>query len=1022
MYKKIISLTLSAALLLGSGVLSEGSAGKMTSAITITAEAADPVIYNGDTMTEFSSRTAKSVAQKYTDAYYAGKSYNDNDPSSYYSSAPSLRSPYSQGTLSSDTLKCMQEMTSFYRWLVGNKPLTVDCVNDPSLQYQALDRNFQFGHTISNSSKPADMSQELWNKGFECKHNILAGGFTPLGAVKGWINEGYHLVDTDSSKIGWTSLGHRAIMLNPDHIDQQFGYCGTIGVGKCDFDTAVSSYQPFYAFPSPGYVPTDCINPAESAWSVGLDLNKIRITNTSNVKVTVTNLKTGTSYTCTKANGKLYFPDELDYIGFVQPNDYNKNENKYESNYKVVITGLTDKATSKAAQIQYTVKFFNVKDYSASTIKKAGLDFEKILIYSDSFDGTDSLKKLGACIPQTISITNEFGNTAKVKTKGEWVLDEANKCWYNSVDPSDVPVKFTDTNGLLKKIKISYAYTDDENCAYNTLTINPSKPAEGASVKFSIFRAYYTKESSLLCQLAKNDNGDYYCKKTYDSQTSPEFDKTNSSGANHYYNIKATAQDSGQYISIYYSTDDYWKEAYVCIMPRTLTVTESEHHFVATKTVAPTCTEQGYTLYTCTSCSQTKKADFVAAKGHNWSGWTTVEQPTCSKQGTQKKTCSVCGESQTQSIATTSHSYTTKTVAPTCTEKGYTLHTCKICGYSFKDSYVTEKGHKWGGWTTVPATVTTAGSKTHTCSVCGKKETETIDKLSLRLAGNDRYETAFKIADRLRSENGGAAFSTIIIASGADFADALSAAYLAKVKNAPILITAPSMTDTVVSYIKKNAAANATIYIIGGNKAVSPQTETKLKGMKIKRLAGSDRFETNIAVLKEAKVTNEEILVASGLNYADALSASAVGKPILLVAGKSLTDKQQKYLSGISSTTATIVGGTAAVSNDIEKQVKKNFKSVSRLGGSDRFATSVLVAKKYFKNPGTLIIASGMNFPDGLCGGPIAMYYKSPLILTVKTDYSAAKAYALSIKATGAVTLGGKTVIPDSTVKGILNK
>ena len=1330
MIKKITSLALSAALFLGSGALSQDIADELFQTFTINAEAASTVVYNGDTMTEFSSRTAQSVAKKYTDAYYAGASYVDNDPSTYYSTPAAVeKAPYNQGVLTADTLKCMQEMTNFYRWLVGNKTLAADCKPNASLQYQALDRNFQFDHIISNDSKPADMPQSLWDKGFKCDHNVISIGFTPLGAIKGWVNEGYELYPQGSTTPKWTELGHRVSMLHPDHTDQQFGYSGNVGVGKADPSTSVSSYQPFYAFPSPGFVPSDCITAENCAWSVAPYKGKIVVKDQSKVKVTVTNLTTNESYTCTKENGKLKFEGN-DFIGFVQPTDFNKKTMKYEANYKVVVTGLTDKATSNPAQIQYTVKFFDAKDHAASAVTKAGLNFNRLIIYNDTFDSTDSLKKLGACLPLYVTIANEFGNKAKVKTKGMWILDEANSCWYNSVEPSNIPVKFKDSKGILDRIEIKYTYSDDPNNQWNTLSLSPASPKEGAEVKFEVY-TNYGYECSALCQIVKNDNGSYICRKTYSSLTSPEFKGVNE--GSHLYYMNATPEDSGQYISIYYTLDDYWKDAYVCTSARTLTVnhsyeqisskpatctkngeikykcsvcgktytetlpmlehsytgkivdptcteqgytlytcsncgdtlkgnytpalghiltsgttvpatctedgytiytctrcgekvkanyvaatghswsewkqtqqascaqngiktrscsvcgqTETEetprfghdyemkadvaptcteqgytpfvckncgdvkktnlvdalghsyskwtqtkapscsaegseqrtcsrcknieiqpvpklaHTLSATKTVPPTCTEQGYTLYTCSVCGESVQDKFVAAKGHSWGKWTTTTQPTCEKEGVQTRTCSVCGESETLPVETTEHKYTKKTVAPTCTEKGYTLYTCKVCGYTTKSNFVTENGHSWGKWITLEeATCQTEGTKKRTCSVCGESETmttaktqhkyvskvvsptcmekgytlhtckicgdnykdnytdttdhkfgkwitdeatpvhtgetyrlctvcgekqteKTYEKISLRLAGSNRFDTALCIADRLRKENGGKAFENIIIASGMDFADALSATYLSKVKNAPILITAKadSTMNNVVDYIKKNADAKASIYIVGGEGAVPKEMEKKLRGYTVKRLAGANRYLTNIEVLKEANVTNENILVASGMDYADALSASAVGLPILLVAGKAkkLTKDQTDYLSTISSTKAIVIGGEGAVSKDISKQLKDSFKSVSRLGGANRFETSVLVAEKFFKDPPTIALAYGLNYPDGLCGGPLAMAYGCPLILTVSKNCTAAKEYAAKIKAASTVTFGGPTLITDDALKLILGK
>ena len=461
----------------------------------------------------------------------------------------------------------------------------------------------------------------------------------------------------------------------------------------------------------------------------------------------------------------------------------------------------------------------------------------------------------------------------------------------------------------------------------------------------------------------------------------------------------------------------------VCKATETKPVAKLTHKYTS-KTTAPTCTAQGYTTYTCTLCGDSYNDNFKNATGHSWGEWKTTAAAECEKDGTQTRQCKNCTEKQTQTLGKLGHSYTSKTVQPTCTEQGYTEYTCTRCTHSYKDSYKQALGHAFGDWVTVDATVTKEGTKTRKCKSCSQTETLTLPKPSIRLYGNTRFDTAFAIADRLKKENGGKAFENIIIASGTDFADALSATFLAKKKNAPILITskADSAMANVAVYVKENAKKGATVYIIGGESAVSAQMERKLGGFTVKRLAGRNRYLTNLAVLKETKLTNEELLVAFGGNYADALSSSAVGKPIFLVAGSGLTADQKAYLSTLRSTTATIIGGTGAVSAGIEKELKKTFKTVSRLGGSNRYATSVLVAEKYFDNPPTIALAYGLNFPDGLCGGPLAMTYKCPLILTVSNNYTAAKAYAKQIKTTNTVTFGGPSLITDAALKGILGK
>ena len=456
-------------------------------------------------------------------------------------------------------------------------------------------------------------------------------------------------------------------------------------------------------------------------------------------------------------------------------------------------------------------------------------------------------------------------------------------------------------------------------------------------------------------------------------------------------------------------------------------------HNLTTTVVKPTCTAKGYTLHKCTRCSYSFQSDFTDMIDHSWGAWTVTKQPTATTTGTKERTCSVCKKKETATIPVTTHthSYTTKVVAPTCTAQGYTLHTCSSCGDSYKDTYKNALGHSYSNTVYAPTPIK-QGYTLHKCTRagCGYNYSDNYTaKATIRLSGKNRYETAMNIADQLKKENNNAAFQSIIIASGTSFADALSASYLAKVKNSgntPILLVAnaDSIMDSVVAYVKKNAASSATIYLVGGEGVVPKAMVTKLNanGFKnVKRLAGRTRYLTNIEVLKEAGVTNQELLVASGMDYADALSASAVGKPILLVASTGLTAEQQTYLKTLKSTTATIIGGTGAVNTATESQIRALFKSGTRLGGKSRFETSVLVAQKYITKPPAVTLAYGLDYPDGLCGGPLAMKYGCPLILTTSASYTQAKTYAKSIGATSAAVFGGAALINDNAVKNILS-
>ena len=289
----------------------------------------------------------------------------------------------------------------------------------------------------------------------------------------------------------------------------------------------------------------------------------------------------------------------------------------------------------------------------------------------------------------------------------------------------------------------------------------------------------------------------------------------------------------------------------------------------------------------------------------------------------------------------------------------------------------------------------------------------------VRLAGKDRYLTSFAVADYLKSLMGVDKFQTVVVAYGQNFPDALTGSYLAAEYNAPILLTETSMDSNVLAYIRENLVAGGKVYILGGTAAVSQAFEDGAvsHGYNVKRLKGATRYTTNLAILHEVGVNNsDDILIATGTNYADSLSASASGLPILLV-DKALTDAQKEFLAGTSKN-FVILGGTAAVSTEVEAELQE-IGTVTRVKGASRYGTSVAIAQRYFPNASVAVLAYAQGFPDGLCGGPLAVKMGAPLILTSNESYQMADDYVVGITS-GAVT-GGTGRISDDTVREIFD-
>ena len=132
-------------------------------------------------------------------------------------------------------------------------------------------------------------------------------------------------------------------------------------------------------------------------------------------------------------------------------------------------------------------------------------------------------------------------------------------------------------------------------------------------------------------------------------------------------------------------------------------------------------------------------------------------------------------------------------------------------------------------------------------------------------------------------------FSTIIIASGEKFADALSGSYLAKIKNAPILMTngKDSNISDIKNYILANLTADGTVYILGGTAAVSAEIEAELAQIgEVVRVKGASRYETSVVIAERYFSEFNGAVLAYGEAFPDGLCggplAYAMGAPIIL--------------------------------------------------------------------------------------------------------------------------------------------
>ena len=270
-----------------------------------------------------------------------------------------------------------------------------------------------------------------------------------------------------------------------------------------------------------------------------------------------------------------------------------------------------------------------------------------------------------------------------------------------------------------------------------------------------------------------------------------------------------------------------------------------------------------------------------------------------------------------------------------------------------------------------------------------------------RLGGDDRYDTGAIISSSVPGHG-----STVIIATGQKFPDALTASGLAGCLDAPVLlVTRSSVPPKTSAEIRRLGASHA--IICGGTPSVSRGIEGALRGMglSVERLAGKTRYETAVAVSRRIqKLTGGRgrVFVARGEEFSDALIvaplAYATRSPILLSGNTTLRKSTASRLTAAHYGSATVIGG--GLSSRVESEIRRRVGAVDRWAGAGPCGTSVQVAA-------TAVLGGALSwkyvgvarcdiFPDALCGGALAGRQGGVILLTPSRSLDPAVANAMA--------------------------
>ena len=306
------------------------------------------------------------------------------------------------------------------------------------------------------------------------------------------------------------------------------------------------------------------------------------------------------------------------------------------------------------------------------------------------------------------------------------------------------------------------------------------------------------------------------------------------------------------------------------------------------------------------------------------------------------------------------------------------------------------------------------------------------------LAGDNRYETAVKVAKENANIKDVAKNGNIVLVNGNALVDGLAAAPLAaaawnknytsgdplnKQKVAPILLTeSNSLPKATKEYIKELIAeqkvgqlGKVTIYLVGGETVISKSLENQLKeyGLRVVRAGGDNREETSLKVaeviLKDGLEENVDIanpFIVGAEGEADAMSIAPVAagaaakankriRPIIVESKKGLSEdaldtikdwKNDKY--DTKAVSATIVGGENVVSKETEALLKANDVVIDRVSGSNRQATNAAVIDRYYANASVkklVVSKDGQNkksdLIDALTATSLAVKDNAPIVL-----------------------------------------
>lgn len=182
------------------------------------------------------------------------------------------------------------------------------------------------------------------------------------------------------------------------------------------------------------------------------------------------------------------------------------------------------------------------------------------------------------------------------------------------------------------------------------------------------------------------------------------------------------------------------------------------------------------------------------------------------------------------------------------------------------------------------------------------------------------------------------------------------------------------------------------------------------------RIAGQDSVETALKISQKGWNSAQTVILCEYNDYPDSIAATPfavnLDAPILLSKGNSLDSRVVKELQRLSPQKVILLGGTACLQPAIEKELDQLSLPWKRIGGIDRYETSVLLAKELVSD--SLILANGDNFPDALSAATFAGIKQIPIVLTSTKLPASVIQYYQETAPAQLIVIGGEAVIPSA--------